>query len=275
MVGSVLMLCAGHAGRCLPRAAARVPLARRYLAQCRDACGGLRLAKPHHKSSWSRCAAAAASSSVTADAGKEGAEAGIAMSPGPDQQPAARQRQGPNFQDAITRLQAYWSSKGCAVCLPHNTEVLPRMPSACGLLSRLHASSPGPLALPSAFSRTLLHLAQLRVENPGIECCLTGRNAFGGKAWFCGILAGRCADFAAFVAFTATGTLPFGCSPALHWISALCLPLTNTAASLRHSSAPPKVAADLGTHAQMSSSALLSSRLLPSPYVVLNGLARR
>ena len=108
MVGSVLVRCAGHAGRCLPRAAARAPLARRYLAQCCGACGGLRLDQPHYKSSWSRCAAAAAaSSSVAADAGKEGAKAGAAApeAPGPDQQPATRQRQGPSFQDAITRLQ--------------------------------------------------------------------------------------------------------------------------------------------------------------------------
>ena len=28
----------------------------------------------------------------------------------------------PTFQEAITRLQAYWADKGCAVWLPHNTE---------------------------------------------------------------------------------------------------------------------------------------------------------
>jgi glycyl-tRNA synthetase len=27
------------------------------------------------------------------------------------------------FQDAISRLQEYWSSVGCALWLPHNTEV--------------------------------------------------------------------------------------------------------------------------------------------------------
>eukprot|EP00740_Mantoniella_antarctica_P015918 CAMPEP_0181369404 /NCGR_PEP_ID=MMETSP1106-20121128/12754_1 /TAXON_ID=81844 /ORGANISM="Mantoniella antarctica, Strain SL-175" /LENGTH=1063 /DNA_ID=CAMNT_0023485887 /DNA_START=49 /DNA_END=3236 /DNA_ORIENTATION=- len=31
--------------------------------------------------------------------------------------------QGPTFQDAILKLQQYWSSKGCAIWLPHNTEV--------------------------------------------------------------------------------------------------------------------------------------------------------
>lgn len=36
---------------------------------------------------------------------------------------SVRQRQGPTFQEAINRLQAYWSSKGCAMCMPHNTEV--------------------------------------------------------------------------------------------------------------------------------------------------------
>ena len=30
---------------------------------------------------------------------------------------------GPTFQDAILRLQQYWSSQGCALWLPHNTEV--------------------------------------------------------------------------------------------------------------------------------------------------------
>ena len=29
----------------------------------------------------------------------------------------------PTFQDAILRLQEYWSSRGCAIVLPHNTEV--------------------------------------------------------------------------------------------------------------------------------------------------------
>jgi hypothetical protein len=31
--------------------------------------------------------------------------------------------EAPTFQDAILRLQQYWSSKGCAIWLPHNTEV--------------------------------------------------------------------------------------------------------------------------------------------------------
>lgn len=29
----------------------------------------------------------------------------------------------PTFQDAISRLQTYWANQGCAVYLPHNTEV--------------------------------------------------------------------------------------------------------------------------------------------------------
>ena len=29
----------------------------------------------------------------------------------------------PSFQDAITKLQAYWAGVGCALWLPHNTEV--------------------------------------------------------------------------------------------------------------------------------------------------------
>jgi hypothetical protein len=31
--------------------------------------------------------------------------------------------EAPTFQDAISRLQAYWASCGCAIYLPHNTEV--------------------------------------------------------------------------------------------------------------------------------------------------------
>ena len=34
--------------------------------------------------------------------------------------------QGPTFQQAIQRLTDYWASVGCAVYLPHNTEVRPR-----------------------------------------------------------------------------------------------------------------------------------------------------
>ena len=33
--------------------------------------------------------------------------------------------QGPTFQQAIQRLTDYWASVGCAVYLPHNTEVRP------------------------------------------------------------------------------------------------------------------------------------------------------
>lgn len=31
--------------------------------------------------------------------------------------------QGPTFQEAISKLQEYWSSLGCAIWLPHNNEV--------------------------------------------------------------------------------------------------------------------------------------------------------
>jgi hypothetical protein len=31
--------------------------------------------------------------------------------------------QGPSFQEAIRRLQQYWADLGCAIFLPHNTEV--------------------------------------------------------------------------------------------------------------------------------------------------------
>ena len=30
----------------------------------------------------------------------------------------------PTFQEAIARLQGYWSQYGCAICQPHNTEVM-------------------------------------------------------------------------------------------------------------------------------------------------------
>ena len=30
----------------------------------------------------------------------------------------------PTFQEAIARLQGYWSQFGCAICQPHNTEVM-------------------------------------------------------------------------------------------------------------------------------------------------------
>lgn len=38
-------------------------------------------------------------------------------------QPAVRNADAPTFQDAIARLQGYWSQFGCAICQPHNTEV--------------------------------------------------------------------------------------------------------------------------------------------------------
>jgi hypothetical protein len=37
--------------------------------------------------------------------------------------PVAGQEQGPTFQEALSRLQQYWASVGCAAWLPHNTEV--------------------------------------------------------------------------------------------------------------------------------------------------------
>ena len=36
---------------------------------------------------------------------------------------STRKTDVPTFQDAILRLQEYWSSRGCAIVLPHNTEV--------------------------------------------------------------------------------------------------------------------------------------------------------
>jgi hypothetical protein len=36
---------------------------------------------------------------------------------------AAPARKGPTFQQAVSRLQEFWASVGCAVYLPHNTEV--------------------------------------------------------------------------------------------------------------------------------------------------------
>ena len=43
----------------------------------------------------------------------------------PSQQPSSvsSSSSAPTFQDAITKLQAYWANVGCALWLPHNTEV--------------------------------------------------------------------------------------------------------------------------------------------------------
>jgi len=46
-----------------------------------------------------------------------------AQPPGGAGTPPAPGQQGPTFQEAIQRLQDYWSRQGCAVWLPHNTEV--------------------------------------------------------------------------------------------------------------------------------------------------------
>ena len=40
----------------------------------------------------------------------------------------------PTFQDAILRLQQYWAERGCALSLPHNTEVGAGT-SACSMLN--------------------------------------------------------------------------------------------------------------------------------------------
>lgn len=66
---------------------------------------------------WQRCNASAADAAIDAGAASQVRQHGS----GGDH--AAAARQGPSFQDAIAALQSYWSSKGCAVCLPHNTEV--------------------------------------------------------------------------------------------------------------------------------------------------------
>jgi hypothetical protein len=59
--------------------------------------------------------ASSSSSSVRALSSSAGA-ADAAAAP-----PAARK--GPTFQQAVSRLQEFWASVGCAVYLPHNTEV--------------------------------------------------------------------------------------------------------------------------------------------------------
>lgn len=58
----------------------------------------------------------------------------------------------PTFQEAISRLQAYWSEVGCAVWLPHNTEVgagkTPHsrpLPTVTSILSNLPLYVPAPL----------------------------------------------------------------------------------------------------------------------------------
>lgn len=37
-------------------------------------------------------------------------------------------KDAPTFQEAISKLQQYWASVGCAIWLPHNTEVGQRLP---------------------------------------------------------------------------------------------------------------------------------------------------
>lgn len=64
---------------------------------------------------WHRCSSRAADAAIVTDATSQQRRDGHAQ--------AAAVQQGPSFQDAIAALQAYWSGKGCAVCLPHNTEV--------------------------------------------------------------------------------------------------------------------------------------------------------
>ena len=67
----------------------------------------------------------------------------------------------PTFQEAIARLQSYWASVGCAVWLPHNTEVRTQMAcdlgpqaSSCNQCARrqqqLGSTSSGPRPAPSA-----------------------------------------------------------------------------------------------------------------------------
>ena len=67
-------------------------------------------------SRWQQCTAGAADSAIDAGVASQERRAGSIAN-------VAEARQGPSFQDAIAALQAYWSSNGCAVCLPHNTEV--------------------------------------------------------------------------------------------------------------------------------------------------------
>jgi hypothetical protein len=73
----------------------------------------------------SSLATRAAQGSVEAPTAPTAASAGVRPVPG-----------APTFQEAISRLQQYWAGVGCALWLPHNTEV--RLPAcwhqghACG-----------------------------------------------------------------------------------------------------------------------------------------------
>jgi hypothetical protein len=75
-----------------------------------------RLSSSNSRLSWQQCTASAADPATAAGVANQERQAGGAAH-------AAEAKQGPSFQDAIAALQAYWSGKGCAVCLPHNTEV--------------------------------------------------------------------------------------------------------------------------------------------------------
>jgi glycyl-tRNA synthetase len=72
-------------------------------------------ATPFHARARAVGTAAAAAPSPTVSTGATPRGTGSGGAPG----------QGPTFQQAIQRLTDYWASVGCAVYLPHNTEVRP------------------------------------------------------------------------------------------------------------------------------------------------------
>ena len=63
---------------------------------------------------------------ISTSAPSTAADSSNAASPSPSSTASSSSSaaaQGPTFQDAILRLQEYWASNGCAIGLPHNTEV--------------------------------------------------------------------------------------------------------------------------------------------------------
>jgi glycyl-tRNA synthetase len=108
-------------------ALARDGALRRALASWRGAARRVGPAGPPPR----RAAAAAPAGAARAATAAAGGAAPAAAPPAPAPAPGAAPRApgpapcagAPTFQEAVSRLQAYWAAQGCALWLPHNTEV--------------------------------------------------------------------------------------------------------------------------------------------------------
>ena len=141
-VGMQQAVLCGARGLC--RAVCRLPIGNKLFFS-RSLSTGVQL--PHQRAtSGALPHAAAAGAAVGAPSGASGRST----------KPAAG---APSFQEAISRLQQYWAGVGCALWLPHNTEVRRRAGGQQPASLLLHASpvgllaSPCPAAQPSAQHR--------------------------------------------------------------------------------------------------------------------------